>query len=149
MNILFVCTGNTCRSPMAEGMLRQMAEQEKCHLEVKSAGIAAFPGSPASPHTVTVLKNRGVSLNHSAQPVTSELVQWADLILTMTGSHKQMVSQHFPHALDKVFTLKEYSEADGSLDIMDPYGGMLQDYVQTEKELEKALRIVLKKVIDY
>jgi len=149
MNILFVCTGNTCRSPMAEGLLRQMAEQQKLNIQVQSAGVAAFPGSPASTHTLTILKNRGVSLQHQSQPVTAELLQWADLVLTMTGSHKQILSQQYPQALDKVFTLKEYVEVGGSLDIADPYGGGLQDYQVTEKELEDALRVVLKKIISF
>lgn len=149
MNILFVCTGNTCRSPMAEGLLRHMAEQEKVNIQVQSAGIAAFRGSPASTHTLSILKNKGISMQHQSQPVTDELLHWADLILTMTGSHKQVLSQQYPHALDKVFTLKEFTEVGGSLDIADPYGGVLRDYQVTEKELEEVLRIVLNKVTSF
>ncbi|MEW9671213.1 low molecular weight protein arginine phosphatase [Ammoniphilus sp. 3BR4] len=147
MNLLFVCTGNTCRSPMAEGLMKRLAEQENLSVEIKSAGVAAASGTPASAHTATILKNRGVELEHASQPVTPELVKWADLILTMTYSHKQVVNRQFPEAQEKVFTLKEYIGEMGDLDVMDPFGGSLEVYRETESELEMAL-LKLKQKID-
>lgn len=136
MNILFVCTGNTCRSPMAEGMLRQLAEKQHLPIQVKSAGVAAYPGGKASQHTDAILKERGITEDHRSQPVTLELIDWANLILTMTMGHKVMLCQQFPMASSKIFTLKEYVGEPDS-DIMDPYGGSLEVYKQTEKELER------------
>jgi protein-tyrosine-phosphatase len=109
-NILFVCTGNTCRSPMAEGVLKQMAEKRGMNLTVRSAGIAAAQGTPMSHHAATILEKQGIGIRHSAQSATAKLIDWADLILTMTLSHKRTVIQAFPQALDKIHLLKEYVE---------------------------------------
>lgn len=146
MNILFVCAGNTCRSPMAEGLLKLMAEAEKIELEARSAGVAAFPGAPLANHTDAILKERGLTLNHQSQPVTEELIRWADLVLTMTSGHKEAIGQRHPQALDKLFTLKEYAGLSGNLDIADPFGGPLEAYRETERELEEALRLAIKKL---
>lgn len=109
MNILFVCTGNTCRSPMAEALLTEMNSE----IEVKSAGIFSNEGQLANKHTVSVLKARDITINHSSQPVTNELLTWADLVLTMTIQHKQSLILHYPHYQEKYYTLKEYvSESD-------------------------------------
>jgi protein arginine phosphatase len=110
VNILFICTGNTCRSPMAEGFLRQMAEQKGLDLAVRSAGIAASQGAPMSRHSATILEKKGISFQHNAQPATAKLIAWADLILTMTVSHKRAVIQAYPLAVDKIHLLKEYVE---------------------------------------
>ncbi|UUZ82572.1 low molecular weight protein arginine phosphatase [Paenibacillus sp. P26] len=111
--ILFVCTGNTCRSPMAEGMLRKMlTEQGFAGVEVKSAGVAAYEGSPMSDHAATVLKSKGCTVSGQSTPLTEELIAWADLILTMTSSHKRHTIQLYPESVDKVFTLKEYVNGD-------------------------------------
>lgn len=107
--ILFVCTGNTCRSPMAEALLRKKAEDRGLSLEVKSAGVSALPGITASSPAVEVLKEKGIDhRHHRSQPVTKELLLWADVVLTMTRSHHQWLIHSYPEAVDKAHSLKEW-----------------------------------------
>lgn len=110
--ILFVCTGNTCRSPMAEGMLRKLAKQRGLTLEVQSAGVSAMDGMPVSHHAQGILQDQDIQDNLVSKALSAALVDWADLILTLTQSHKQYAIRQFPHAADKMHTLKEYVEDD-------------------------------------
>lgn len=126
--------------------MKRLAEKEKLKVEIQSAGVAAASGTPASVHTAKILRERGVELDHASQPVTPELVEWADLILTMTYSHKQVVIRQFPAAQQKVFTLKEYIGEVTDLDVMDPFGGSLEIYRETESELEMALLKLIRKI---
>ncbi|MCC3379427.1 low molecular weight protein arginine phosphatase [Paenibacillus farraposensis] len=109
-HILFVCTGNTCRSPMAEGMLRKLAIERGLELEVRSAGVAAMEGAPISRHAEAVLREQDILDRMTSTPLSNELAEWAHLILTLTQGHKQHVIQRLPHTAGKVFTLKEYVE---------------------------------------
>ncbi|ETT65098.1 low molecular weight protein arginine phosphatase [Paenibacillus sp. FSL H8-0457] len=111
-NILFVCTGNTCRSPMAEGMLRKLAKQRGIPLETQSAGVSAVDGMPVSRHAESILRDQDIQDRLVSKPLTPNLVEWADLILTLTQSHKQYAIRQFPHAADKMHTLKEFVEDD-------------------------------------
>jgi protein-tyrosine phosphatase len=109
MRILFVCTGNTCRSPIAERLLRHKAAQAGLKLEVRSAGIAASDGAPVSENARILLERRGIEASGKAQSVTPELMDWAELVLTMTMGHKNALIQRFPDAVEKIRTLKEYA----------------------------------------
>ncbi|GAF10191.1 low molecular weight protein tyrosine phosphatase [Paenibacillus pini JCM 16418] len=111
-HILFVCTGNTCRSPMAEALLRKLATERGISLEVRSAGVAAMEGTSISHHAEAVLRDHEIYDSLTSSSLRSETVEWSDLILTLTGSHKQHVIHNFPHAADKTFTLKEFTEDD-------------------------------------
>lgn len=113
VRILVICTGNTCRSPMAEAMLRHMAEQRGIELHVQSAGISAWDGEPMSQHAVTVLKEKNVTNHHHfrSSVLNERRVQWADVILTLTTSHKKYIIQQFPSASSKTFALKEYTSS--------------------------------------
>jgi protein-tyrosine-phosphatase len=110
VHILFVCTGNTCRSPMAEGILRQMALDKGLAITVRSAGISASLGAPMSRHSAVLMEKKGIPAQHSSQSASAKHIVWADLILTMTVSHKRAVIQAFPEALEKIHLLKEYAE---------------------------------------
>ncbi|MFD3259309.1 low molecular weight protein arginine phosphatase [Paenibacillus lentus] len=115
MRILFVCTGNTCRSPMAEGIFRKLAREREINIEVSSAGVAAMEGVPISRHAEGVLKDLGIYDPITSTPLHAELIEWADLILTLTQGHKRQAIAAFPEKADKIFTLKEYVEEDEAI----------------------------------
>jgi len=108
--ILFVCTGNTCRSPMAEAMLRERARARGVQVEVRSAGVSTVDGLPISSHAVETLRSRQVPHGGSSIAITPESVAWADLILAMTTGHKRNLIERFPQAVDKTHTFKEFVE---------------------------------------
>ncbi|HEY4313862.1 MAG TPA: L-threonylcarbamoyladenylate synthase [Pirellulales bacterium] len=138
--ILFVCTGNTCRSPMAEGMFRQaMADRLKCRAsEVEdrgvlaaSAGLAAMAGGRATNEAVVVLKKMGIDLSgHESQPLTEQLVRHADLLLVMTRSHRQAILAEWPDAADRVRLVCR-----NGADVADPIGGPPEMYERCAAQL--------------
>jgi protein-tyrosine-phosphatase len=107
--ILLVCTGNTCRSPMAESMLKDMAGRAGRAVEVRSAGVGAMDGYPVSPHAAETLRRRRLPVPGPSTALTAEQIAWADLILAMTSSHKRAIIQRHPEAAGKTYTLKEYA----------------------------------------
>lgn len=142
MKIVFVCTGNTCRSPMAEAI---MASKEIEGIEVRSAGVFAG-SSPISKNAGAVLEERGIEFDHTSRPLSPEELEWADIVLTMTLSHKQLIRQQHPQVSDKLFTLKEY--VTGSVeDVSDPYGGSYSVYQQTFDELHELIGRLEKKLL--
>ena len=141
--ILFVCTGNTCRSPMAEAILKN---KKIDGLEVRSAGIYAATGSEASAHAKKVLEDNQIEQQHSSNLLDRDTVQWAGLILTMTGSHKNAIQQQYPETFAKVFTLKEFTGEQYDVDVVDPYGGSLDIYQETYQELDKLITKAIEKI---
>ena len=135
MNILFVCTGNTCRSAMAGAIMDKIAVENDLDVFIESAGIFAEDGQMASDEAIKAVAKYGIDLtSHRTQPVTEDLIQQCDIILTMTQAHKQILE---PIAKGKVYTLLEYVGSQG--DIQDPYGGDLEEYEKCAQELYDAL----------
>lgn len=134
MKVVFVCTGNTCRSPMAEAIL---ASKKIDGIEVRSAGVFAG-SSPISKNAGAVLEEQGIEFDHISRPLTPDELEWGDIILTMTLSHKQLIRQQHPKVSDKLFTLKEYVTG-SSDDVSDPYGGSYTVYQQTFNELHELI----------
>jgi len=142
--VAVVCTGNTCRSPMAEVFLKKrLAERLGCSIEeledrgvmVLSAGISAMSGARASLESVQVVEQQGLDLNqHASQPVNDRLVRHADLIFTMTNGHKAGLLSHWPEASDRTSVLCP----DGR-DVSDPIGGPLELYSRCAEQIDKAL----------
>ncbi len=144
--ILFVCTGNTCRSPMAEAILRNYNLSD---IEVKSAGVYAYGGQTASEYAIKVLNKQNIAQNHASSPLKEEDIEWATYVLTMTESHKQLIASHYPRAIEKTFTLKEFvNDEPGNRDISDPFGGNEQVYEQTFHELSKWIEKLVEKLKD-
>jgi len=128
---------------MAEAILRSRNIGE---VSVRSAGINAMNGVPIANNAKTLIEEAGMPYTPVSKAVLKDDVIWADLILTMTDSHKQMVLHAFPEATNKVFTLKGYVTPDLSSDVHDPYGGDLYTYKQTFTELSMLMDALERKL---
>ena len=148
MRVLFVCTGNTCRSPMAEGIASRMAAERGLRdLEFASAGTSAWEGAPASDGAMLVAMERGIDLNlHRAQVLTRALVEGSDLILVMSPHHRERAVVLGGEG--RTHLLIDYSgrTADGRA-VMDPFGGDLETYRLTFDELTAEISRVFERIL--
>ena len=146
MNILFVCTGNTCRSPMAQALFEEKAKKKGLDIVVKSAGIYALDGESASKGAMESLKLEGINIeDHRASIIHRGLLEDADLILTMGRSHKESLISKYDFIEDKIYTLKQFAYGIEE-DVVDPFGGDINVYNNTKEELDKALEEIVKKL---
>jgi protein-tyrosine phosphatase len=129
MKVLFICTGNTCRSPLAETLCRLMRPE----MEARSGGVAAFEGNEASALAQDVAREYGCDLSgHRAHKITQEDMEWADAVYGLADGHTQMLKTGFPAFADKIKDLPGGA-------IPDPFGGTLKDYYACAAQLEEAL----------
>jgi protein-tyrosine-phosphatase len=149
-SILVVCSGNTCRSPLAAALLaaRLADEPALARVTVTSAGTSAWDGSPASEGSYLVALERGLDLsNHRARMLTAEQVQAADLILTMTGAHASRVADL--GGASKVATMREFAGLPShERDVPDPFGGDVEAYRATANLLAELIEAIVSRLRD-
>lgn len=140
MHVLFVCTGNTCRSPMAEAFMKKIAAEQNLNITCDSAGVSAFSGSPLSIQSKRVLEKAfGISdFNHEAKRVTPEMLSECDLAVAMTENHRHLLIQAFG-AEDKAIAMPK--------DVGDPYGGDFDTYKKSADAILEGLNVLLEKGI--
>ena len=147
MHILLVCTGNTCRSPLAEAIVKRMvSDAGRTDIEVSSAGAQARDGSPASDEALLVGLERNLDLSdHRSRPLTAGILDRSDLLLAMSESHVLQVRQLKPKANVHLVTRFGTDSGDGH-PIQDPFGGDLAAYRETADDLERALSGLLERI---
>ncbi len=134
--LIFVCTGNTCRSPMAEAIYRNL--EKVSDMKVCSRGLVVLFSEPINPKSEIVLKKHDLELNnHMAKGLKASDIEENTLILTMTASQRKKVLELYPE-LTEVYTIKEFAGEMG--DVVDPYGGTLMDYEECYIELGRLVK---------
>ena len=138
--IVFICTGNTCRSPIAEGLFKALNGEQKTGLEAVSAGIFTNNGIPASENAVIVAKELGADIsNHKSQMLNGNIVNDAKYLVCMTGAHYDQILLKFPNVSDKLFTLSP-------TDIDDPFGGNIDEYRSCATQIKSAVESIIERL---
>lgn len=138
--IIFICTGNTCRSPMAEGLFRAHGGEEQTGLAAASAGLFTQDGLPASENAVAAAKELGADISaHRSRMLTPEMAKNARYLVCMTGSLYDRLCEMYPDCADKVFTLTQR-------DVSDPFGGDLETYRRAAVEIDAGVRSIIERL---
>ncbi len=136
-HILIVCTGNICRSPMAEFLLRDHAAMSGRRVEVKSASMIGLDGKHAHKNAVRAMKEIGIDIStHRSQPISAELVEWADWILGMEIRHAGRLRDAYPEADEKIMLLGTYG---GLVEVDDPIGGWRWKFRASRKDIKRCV----------
>jgi len=154
MNILFVCTGNTCRSPMATEILKGMDDDVPLSkLKVDSCGTFAPEDIPATQEAIDVMDDMGLDIRrHRSKQFNIELAEWADIILTMEAKHIEQIEAMAPMAEGYTHTLLGYAEhvdgypGDSRFDISDPYGEPYEEYRECAEALADGIKRVVERI---
>lgn len=146
--IMFICTGNICRSAMADGLMKKLVKDSNKDIESYSCGIFADDGDMPTFNAVEAIKEYGVDLkSHKATNIRSSKIEEMDIILCATVSHKNNVIAIYPNLKDKVFTMKEYADFDkNDLDIPDPWGYDVETYRFCASTISKCLNKIINKI---
>ena len=147
MNIMFICTGNICRSAMAHWMLQKRAKEQNKDIKVYSCGVYAENGDTPTKEAIEVMKEYNVDLTkHKATNIKNSNIEEMDVILCATLNHKNMVISMYPELKDKVFTMKEYAGfPSNDLNISDPWSYGIDVYKNCAKEINQCIDKILLK----
>ncbi|MCI9287340.1 MAG: low molecular weight protein arginine phosphatase [Clostridia bacterium] len=148
MKIMFICTGNICRSAMAHKLMqKKLKDNEVKDIDVYSCGIFAENGDASTYNAIEVTKEYGVDLkSHKATNIRDSKIDEMDLILCATMSHKYSVIQMYPSLANKIYTLKEYVDENKDLDIKDPWGYDIEIYRFCIAEIDRLLDKLIEKI---
>jgi protein-tyrosine phosphatase len=137
--ILFVCSGNTCRSPLAEGIAKKiLSDSLPEQIDISSAGTSAMEGVPASSHSIQVAREHGIDLSeHRARLLNKTLIMESDLIATMSSKHKETIGIIEPAGIDYTFLLTDFCDEEG--EIPDPIGSDIESYQEVFELIKKCL----------
>jgi protein-tyrosine-phosphatase len=151
LHILFVCTGNTCRSVIAQGLFQKMWNgigDKRINVKACSAGVSALSGIGASPDALEILREEDVDLSgHFSRQVNAGMVNKASYIYTMTEEQKNFLLASFPEAAGKIFLLQDVLGGREKKDIPDPIGKGIEHYRAVAREIKKALAIIIESIL--
>ena len=151
MRVMFVCTGNICRSAMAEGILKKLVKENNLNIEVCSCGVYAGDGDYASFNAIEAAKYYDVDIsNHKATNIRNSQIEEMDIILCATNSHKNVVISMYPNLMNKVYTMKEYAglDKDGKdMDVKDPWGYDMETYRRCIQEISLCIEKIIEKIL--